>query len=54
MISVSGSQSKIGACGGRVLPAERIALPTEGALPFRCDRLLSITARSSMQAMFLP
>ena len=42
MIKVSRRQSKRRACGG-ALPSGNIASSAEGSLPFRCDRILSIT-----------
>jgi hypothetical protein len=52
MIRVSWSQSKSWACGG-ARPSGNIASSLECALPFKCARILSITAGSSMQAMIL-
>ena len=52
MIRVSRSQSKRRACGG-ARPSGSTTRSAEGALPFRCDRILSITAGSSMQPMIL-
>ena len=52
VIRVSWSQSNRRACGG-ARPSGNIANSAEGSLPFRCARILSITAGSSMQAMIL-
>ena len=52
MIRVSWSQSKSRACGG-ALSSGNIANSAEGSLPFRCARILLMTAGSSMQAMIL-
>jgi hypothetical protein len=49
VIKVSGSQSKSRACGG-ARPSGNIASSLEGSLPFKCARILSIAAESSMQA----
>jgi hypothetical protein len=45
---MSWSQSKSRTCGG-ALPSGNIANSAEDALPFKCARILSITAGSSMQ-----
>ena len=52
MESVEEAGTPSRACGGARFSGSR-AVPTEGALPFRWARILSITAGSSMQAMIL-
>jgi hypothetical protein len=48
MESVEEAGAPSRACGGPRFSGSR-AVPTEGALPFKCARILSIAAGSSMQ-----